>query len=208
MREALFMGRLTAQATHEMQNILATIRETAGLMDDLLAMGGGEFAHAERFKKGLGVVAQQVERGMELSEQLNYCAHSPEPSPAGCEVNDALRSLCVLYTRIAAGRRVLLGFVPGRSGLRTDLRGVEVMGLAALALDCALPLLQRDADLRLIARESGGLPDVLVSCASYDDLCRRTEFLPLADRARSLGAGLRAGPDGQGLAISLPLARG
>ena len=52
MRDALFMGRMTAQATHEMQNILATIRESSGLMEDLLAMGGENFAHAERFKRG------------------------------------------------------------------------------------------------------------------------------------------------------------
>ncbi len=208
MREALFMGRLTAQATHEMQNILATIRETAGLMDDLLAMGGGQFVHAERFKQGLDVVAQQVGRGMELSEQLNYCAHAPEPSPAGCEVNEALRSLCVLYTRIAARHRVLLGLVPGRAGLHTDLRGMEVMDLAALALDCALPLLERATDLRLVVQEQGGLPVVLLRGASFDDLCRRTEFLPLSDRARGLGVILRAGPDGQGLALTLPLARG
>jgi len=33
MRDALFMGRLTASATHELQNILATIRESSGLME-------------------------------------------------------------------------------------------------------------------------------------------------------------------------------
>ena len=68
MRDALFMGRMTASATHELQNILATIRESSGLMDDLLAMSSEGFAHAERFKKGLTVLAEQVERGMILTE--------------------------------------------------------------------------------------------------------------------------------------------
>jgi|GEM_PF-802796 len=158
MRDALFMGRMTAQATHEMQNILATIRESAGLMEDLLAMGGEGFAHAERFKKGLGVLAAQVERGMTLSEQLNYCAHAPEVCPAGSEVNDALRALAVLFTRIAARHRVRLAFAPGRAGLRTSLRAVEVMDLAGLALDCALPLLARDAELCLRAVAQGQAP--------------------------------------------------
>jgi len=207
MRDALFMGRMTAQATHEMQNILATIRESAGLMADLLAMGGGGFAHAERFKKGLGVMEQQVERGMTLSEQLNYCAHAPEQCPAGCEVNDALRALEVLFGRIAARHRVRLAFSPGRSGLRTVLRAVEVMDLGGLALDCALPLFARDSVLALRVAEQGGLAEARLEGAAYEALAARPEFAELSARARALGVGLRPGPEGAGLVLALPIPR-
>jgi len=132
MRDALLMGRLTASATHEMQNILATIRESAGLMEDILGMSEEGFAHAERFKKGLKVVAEQVERGMMLSEQLNYCAHAPEEAAAGADVNEAARALVGLSRRDAARCRVSLVLAPGRSGLRTSLRAVEVMCLLGL----------------------------------------------------------------------------
>ncbi|OIN98828.1 MAG: hypothetical protein AUJ49_12485 [Desulfovibrionaceae bacterium CG1_02_65_16] len=207
MRDALFMGRMTAQATHEMQNILATIRESAGLMEDLLAMGGEGFAHAERFKKGLGVLAAQVERGMTLSEQLNYCAHAPEVCPAGSEVNDALRALAVLFTRIAARHRVRLAFAPGRAGLRTSLRAVEVMDLAGLALDCALPLLARDAELCLRVVEQGGLAEARVEGAPYAEMTAQPVFAELSARAGALGVGLRPGPQGAGLVLALPAPR-
>jgi C4-dicarboxylate-specific signal transduction histidine kinase len=207
MRDALFMGRLTAQATHEMQNILATIRESAGLMEDLLALGGEGFPHAERFKRGLRVLSEQVERGMTLSEQLNYCAHAPEESPAGAEVNDALRAVAGLYQRIAARFRVGLGLCTGRAGLRTGLRAVEVMNLVGLALDCALPLLPRDAVLTLSVGEQGGLAVALLDAPDYAAICAQPEYAALAALAKSLGVGLSPGALGRGLTLALPGAK-
>jgi len=37
-RKAAFMGRITASATHDMKNVLAIIKESAGLMEDLIAL--------------------------------------------------------------------------------------------------------------------------------------------------------------------------
>jgi len=204
MRDALFMGRLTASATHEMQNILATIRESAGLMEDLLALGGEGFAHAERFKKGLSVLAEQVERGMALSEQLNYCAHAPETTPVGSEVNEALRSLVGLLRRDAARCRVSLVLAPGRTGLRTSLRAVEIMALAGLALDCALPLLERDAQLTLSVEEQGGLAVVRLDAGVYEAMRKQEPFAELASCAKAAAVGLGSGPGGQGLVLTLP----
>jgi len=206
MRDALFMGRLTAQATHELQNILATIRESSGLMEDLLAMGGENFAHAERFKKGLCVMGEQVERGMALTEQLNHCAHSPETRPAGAEVSDTLRALVGLFRRIAAQHRVTLVLAPGRAGLRTGLRGVELMLLVGQALDCALPLLCRDAQLMVSVEEQGGLAVARIDSPGFEALRQCPQYSRLHEEAKSLGVGLCPGPNGQGLVLSLPKA--
>ncbi|HWR03904.1 MAG TPA: hypothetical protein VN419_07770 [Humidesulfovibrio sp.] len=206
MRDAMFMGRLTASATHEMQNILATIRESGGLMEDLLAMGGENFAHAERFKKGLCVLAEQVERGMALSEQLNYCAHAPEATPAGTEVNEAMRSLVGLCRRDAARRRVTLVLAPGRTGLRTSLRGLELMALLGQALDCALPLMPQGSQLMLSVEEQGGLAVVRLDGPSFEALRQSPGCAELTQGAKARQVGLSAGPGGQGLVLSLPKA--
>jgi hypothetical protein len=204
MRDALLMGRLTASATHEMQNILATIRESSGLMADLLAMSSEGFAHAERFKKGLTVLSEQVERGMMLSEQLNVCAHAPELSPAGADVNEAAQALVGLSRRQASRARVSLVLAPGRSGLRTSLRAVEVMALLGLGLDCALPFMPRDSELMLSVEEQGGLAVVRLGQPGHAALVQAQCFAELAELAKTLGAGLGPGPGGSGLVLSLP----
>ena len=35
-REAAFIGKITASATHEIRNVLAIVKESAGLIDDLM----------------------------------------------------------------------------------------------------------------------------------------------------------------------------
>jgi len=204
MRDALFMGRLTASATHEMQNILATIRESSGLMDDLLAMGGENFAHAERFKKGLAVLAEQVERGMLLTEQLNFCAHAPEKSPAGADVNEAVRALVGLSRRPAARRKITLALTPGRSGLRTSLRAVEVMDAVGAALEAALELTPAGSQVLLSVEEQGGLAVVRLDSPAFEALRGSPAWAELTALAKARGIGLSAGPGGLGLLLALP----
>ncbi len=204
MRDALFMGRMTASATHELQNILATIRESSGLMDDLLAMDSKGFAHAERFKRGLGVLAEQVERGMILTEQLNFCAHAPEKSPAGADVNEAVRALVGLSRRHAARRKTTLVLAPGRSGLRTSLRAVEVMGAVGAALEAALDVLPMGTQLMLSVEEQGGLGVVRLDSPGFEALRAAPAWSELAALAKALGIGLSAGPANMGVVLALP----
>ena len=204
MRDALFMGRMTASATHELQNILATIRESSGLMDDLLAMSSEGFAHAERFKKGLTVLAEQVERGMILTEQLNYCAHAPEDCSAGADVNEAVRALVGLWRRNAARRKTTLVLAPGRLGLRTGLRAVEVMDAVAAALESALETLPMGTQLKVSVEEHGGLGVVRLDSPGFEALRNAPAWAELAALAKTLGIGLSSGPAGQGVVLALP----
>jgi len=204
MRDALFMGRMTASATHELQNILATIRESSGLMEDLLAISSEGFAHAERFKKGLCVLAEQVERGMILTEQLNFCAHAPEMSPAGADINEAVRALAGLSRRSAARRKTTLVLAHGRSGLRTALRAVEVMDAVGAALEAALDVLPMGTQLMLSVEEQGGLGVVRLDAPSFEALRQTPAWAELAGLAKTLGIGVSAGPAGQGVVLALP----
>lgn len=204
MRDALFMGRVTASATHELQNILATIRESSGLMDDLLAMSSEGFAHAERFKKGLTVLAEQVERGMILTEQLNFCAHAPEASPAGADINEAVRALVGLSRRDAARRKITLVLAPGRTGLRTSLRAVEVMDAVGAALDAALVALPMGTQLMLSVEEQGGLGVLRLDSPGFEALRATPAWDELARLTAALGIGVSAGPGGMGVVLALP----
>lgn len=204
MRDAQLMGRLTASATHEMQNILATIRESSGLMEDLLGMNCEGFPHLERFKRGLSVIGEQIERGMMLSEQLNFTAHAQEPTSAGADVNEAVRALVGLSRRHAARGKVSLVLAAGRSGLRTGLRAVEVMQVAALALDCALPHMQKDSQLMLSVEEQGGLAVVRLDSPGFEALRQSPACEALCKLAGELGVGIAAGPGGSGVVLSLP----
>ncbi len=106
-REVRFFGRVVASFTHELKNVLAIVRETAGLMEDLLAMTPeGTFTHQPRFQRGLATILEQVSRGVGLATRMNRFAHSPDHAVATVDLNEAMEQVCFLSERLARIRGV------------------------------------------------------------------------------------------------------
>ncbi|MFC1856796.1 sensor histidine kinase [Thermodesulfobacteriota bacterium] len=117
-QEAAFISKITASVTHEFMNVLATIKETSGLMEDLLVMSVDDsFPHHEEFSKTLNTIQEQIKRGMEISGMLNKFAHSMEELQARVELNELLDQLSILMRRFAMLKRVKLAVNPHESPL-------------------------------------------------------------------------------------------
>lgn len=102
MHDAAYMGVVASTAMHDLLNVFSTIKETAGLMDDLLCMGKGNFVHQERFLGLLKSIREQVQKGGFLAEELNRFGHLYEDG----ETHDAARlarMLLALLARKVAG---------------------------------------------------------------------------------------------------------
>ena len=107
-KETTFFARITAAVTHEFMNVLSTIKETSGLMDDLLSISmDASFAHHEKFSRSLAVIREQVRRGMEIGGVLNAFAHSTEEE-ARIEINELLDQLSILVHRFARLKKIEL----------------------------------------------------------------------------------------------------
>ncbi len=116
MRDAAFMGAVTASITHEMQNVLAIIQQSAGLMGDLLHASRMESLKSLGFRKGfqyhdkfstlIAAIGEQVERGSNLSEGLNRLAHVPDNPAQTTDLQSATGLLFSLIGRIARKKRI------------------------------------------------------------------------------------------------------
>jgi hypothetical protein len=111
-RELRFFGRVAASFTHELKNVLAIVKETAGLMEDLLAMTPeGVFPHQPRFQRGIATIREQISRGVDLSTRMNRFAHSPDHSLAQVDLNETADQVCLLAERFARVKGVSLSAV-------------------------------------------------------------------------------------------------
>jgi hypothetical protein len=107
-----FFGRVAAGFTHELKNVLAIVKETAGLMEDLLAMmPEGTFPHQPRFQRTVKTILEQVSRGVDLSSKMNQFAHSPDQSLAQLDLNEAAAHVSLLAERFARLKGVSLSTV-------------------------------------------------------------------------------------------------
>lgn len=77
--ETKFMSQVTAQGMHEMQNILAIIHESAGLLGDILAANPKvNFKHRPKMEGTLQHMFTQVHRGKSLLHAVSRLAHASD----------------------------------------------------------------------------------------------------------------------------------
>ncbi|MBU1172026.1 MAG: hypothetical protein KKD44_20920 [Proteobacteria bacterium] len=113
--KSFFMGRVTASVAHELQNVLAIIRETAGLMQDFMMMGDACQDFENRLSTGLASIKNQVSRGVGLTQGLNRFAHTADHLHCPIDIRDILDRLVLLTERMARNKGFSLSLAPGAS---------------------------------------------------------------------------------------------
>ena len=148
MRDALFMGRILALVTHEMQNVMAIIKESGALADDILKLNGPpRMRHGDKLDSSLVNIQQQVERGRGLMIMLNGFAHAAADYPESGDLARFARQICIPAQRMAH--------------------------LKECALNASLdvpPLVVRGNALTLMESVHAGLAAVLEGCKAGDTL--------------------------------------
>ncbi|NJB67802.1 C4-dicarboxylate-specific signal transduction histidine kinase [Desulfobaculum xiamenense] len=142
-------GRVVASASHEFKNHLATIREKAGLLSDLLAMSArGREVDPARLAGLAADIQQRTVEADEAVKRLNSFAHSVDTLL--CEVNvDAHVQLAVgLFARLAAQRGVTVD-VDATSGVELSTSSFALLQTLFACLDAATAVAGSGATLRV-----------------------------------------------------------
>lgn len=174
-REVRFFGKITAGFTHEMKNVLAIIRESAGLMEDLLLMQqAAPCPHQERFTRALSTIGAQVRRGIELSSNLNRFAHSPDEPTAILDLNDIMAQVTLLAERFARLKGVKLLVEETVETCTLVSSPVKLQMAAFEALQCLWNRMNPGGEVSCSIRRLGDSHAVVMQCR--DDLAHFPEF--------------------------------
>lgn len=100
LNDAMFMGKVIAGVSHDVQNVLAIIRETAGLLEDILLVNkDADIPSLDRFQNSLKAIGEQTERGARLISTLNLFAHSPDIPVCDTDIQKSIETLLLLIHR-------------------------------------------------------------------------------------------------------------
>jgi hypothetical protein len=205
-REAAFIGKITASATHELRNVLAIVKESAGLIDDLMRMAAERGPlDGERVFKATQRIDAQVARGSELITSLNRFAHSLDHDHQAIDLGEEIRQVVFLSQRFARRKSQSVLAVPG-----AETRGFTANCLAVqMALFAVLELLMEElpdgAAIEVCPTTADGLPaaglaaklnDVAVSAPGAGAAWERTRSL-----VQDLGAALEVTESDRGLTL-------
>ena len=87
-----FLGRMNVHLTHELQNVMATISETSGLLDDLVDLfSAGADMDRKRLSKLTGRIVQEIDRGHKLVSHINTLAHSVDEAESEVDLTRVVR---------------------------------------------------------------------------------------------------------------------
>ena len=210
LSETAFMGKITAGVTHEMKNVLAIIRESAGLMEDLLGLAKDDpFPAREKFLKILSKIGDQVTRGVNLSNALNQFAHRPDQPLATADMNSLIDQLVFLCQRFALSKRVTLKSVAHDHPLPLRCEVLKVQMTIHKGIDLLLNVVDPGAilSIRPTAREDDKLAVEFLSegngidIRNIPDSSKESLWDPLVACAESANAKVEAGVAGACLTI-------
>jgi C4-dicarboxylate-specific signal transduction histidine kinase len=106
-RQLEFFGCILASVTHQLNNVLSTTDQVAGLLGDMLAGAtAGRPLDAGKVGSIKDRLLVQVQRGAALVEHLNAFAHSADRPRGEIDLGRLVHQFLPLYERFAARRRL------------------------------------------------------------------------------------------------------
>jgi signal transduction histidine kinase len=152
MKDTLFIGKITAAMTHEMKNVLAIIRESAGLAEDLLAMSDeSAFPYKDKFQKIMGKIENQVIRGAEIMAELNQFSHMPEVDRRHEDLNLVLNQVLFLSRKLSRLNAVEFFVEQTDRSITLDSNPLTTRMLIYRTLEFLAPLVGKGSEIRLKA---------------------------------------------------------
>lgn len=126
-RTTVCVGNLTASASHELQNALAIIRESAGLMEDFIVYADEDEpqpSYKPKILELLHTIQEQVVRGGDIAGGLNGLGHAWEED--GSELNRVLEEFAILAGRLGRMHGVTVGLEYGETKVRAERAGLTL----------------------------------------------------------------------------------
>lgn len=155
MGAAKHMGRVSATAMHDMLNVLAGIKETVGLMEDLLCRCKLDAGTLQaRFKTMVPAMLQQVGKGVILAESLNRLGHLVADPEGPADAASLARVLVALTSRRARMRKISAHVEEVGPCPAADPQAL-LCGLGAV-LEACYAALPPQAEMRLALSREGG----------------------------------------------------
>ena len=176
-KELEFFGKITAGITHEMKNVLAIIKESAGLMEDIMSLSAeASIPHQDKIQTSLTKIKTQIVRGVELTNRLNRFAHSSDETSAKIDLNETAEQLIELSQRFARLKNVVLKIHPPENSAQPMplvTHPVQLQMALFLCIQCCLDAMPSGGRITISFERKG--KKITIHNACEGDPAERTE---------------------------------
>ena len=166
-KKIIFFGKITAAMTHEINNILAIIKESSGLMQDIISMArDSDFPYLDKFQSTLAQIDNQVQRGINVTKKLNSFAHSADEPVAKIDLYELTDQIVSLSQRFARLKNVCLKLIPenNENHLLIVSRPVQLQMALFTCIEFFVNILEPGSEIHIRPEKRGDQYAVNISC--------------------------------------------
>ena len=207
-----FIERIAAEATHEIMNGLASIGQSVGLMEDLMAMGliggnkgflglGGRKSKGidvrAKCEKSLASVRSSINKTMNVSMALNRFIHGQDAEGKHISAREAIETVEALMSRPARRRRTEIQVSSIEKFSDMNLKPAAAYRVLIGCLDALLAEAEPGTVIEIACRAQGD--GVLFELSSGRPVSRNEELAGLevtAEKLKAEGGSLEISGDG------------
>jgi len=210
-RDAAFVAKIAASTTHEVRNVLAIIKESAGLVGDVIqSQGGRALANPDKLVRSVGRIDAQVSRGAEILTNLNRFAHSLDRLQGENSLNQEVEQAAFLSQRFARQGRHQVQVQVADQDMSVGANPLWLQMALFAAVECCLDQLPEASTVTIRTGLHGDRPSVEFVAEAGEgpvspvaaDAASWGQLLELVDR---LGASVEASDTERRFLIILPL---
>jgi nitrogen-specific signal transduction histidine kinase len=103
-----FIGKILAGFTHEIKNHLAIVKESIGLMSDMMQIRKTPESDFSQYLEIIQSIEEQIEKAIVHFRYLNRFSHRMDTPLSSFNINECLEELTALIDRFAAQKRIIL----------------------------------------------------------------------------------------------------
>ena len=152
-----FFGKVSASISHEIKNVLAIMKENAGLLEDYTRMlENGKTINTELFMTLAGKVIEQIQRADGIVKRLNRFAHSVDDYAMRVDLVEIVTFMSELSYRSASSLGVTLDTSLSGGPVSIMINPFFLQNLIWLCLDFAMNTVEEGKTIGIIAEEIEG----------------------------------------------------
>ncbi len=157
--KAVFFGKVTASVTHEIQNVLAIIKENAGLMEDFLQMSLTDDLSdiEERLNKCIKSIKNQGYRGVDLTSGLNHFAHTTDNTNISVNIFELSKKLISITERLFRQKSVNISIIEPEKSPSIIIDPLFFQMIAFSCIECLVENFEDDAPVEIDIRFSDNI---------------------------------------------------
>jgi C4-dicarboxylate-specific signal transduction histidine kinase len=165
--EAAFLARMTASTTHELRNVLAVVKESAGLVEDLtLAFQQRKTINPDKMLLATRRIDAQVARGADLLTSLNRLAHGLDRAEERLDLGQHVQHVAFLCQRFARIRRLRIEPETGGPERVVRANALHLLMVLTAAIDCCIEGLPEDGVVGIRVAGTAERPSVEFTAAA------------------------------------------